>query len=126
MHRGQAVISSRKWTLQVDTLIGGYTMRTNRFLTLFTMALLGSATAFAGDTTVKEKTKAGDTSVEQKKTTKEKTAEGTEKTKMHMVVGTVKEYEAGNKIKVTLDKGDESFDLHAKDTRVTVSPGVMV
>jgi hypothetical protein len=80
-----------------------------------TCLLVGSAAAFAQSTAM-EKT-------DEKKVT---TTEGTMKSKDHTVVGTVKTYEAGKKIKVLVGKKTHSFVLDSKSVNTTVDPAVAV
>jgi hypothetical protein len=53
-------------------------------------------------------------------------ASGTTKSKDHSVVGTVKSYEAGKKIKVLVGKKTHSFTLNSKSVGTTVDPSVAV
>ncbi len=57
---------------------------------------------------------------------KVKTTEGTMKSKDHIVVGTVKEYQAGKEIKVLVGKKTRSFDLDSQSVNTTVDPAVAV
>jgi hypothetical protein len=54
------------------------------------------------------------------------TTSGTMKFTDHTVVGTVKEYEAGKKIKVLVGKKARSFTLDSKSVNTTVDPSVAV
>jgi hypothetical protein len=60
---------------------------------------------------------------EEKKVT---TTSGTMKSMDHTVVGTVKEHEAGKKIKVLVGKKTRSFTLDSKSVNTTVDPSVAV
>ncbi len=77
--------------------------------------LLAAAPAVAQD-------KPMDKTVEQKVTT----TEGTVKSTDHVVVGTVKEYDAGKKIKLVVGKKTKSFTLDSKSVHTTVDPSVAV
>ena len=76
---------------------------------------LGGLAALAQDTT-------GEKTVDKKVTT----TSGTAKSKDHTVVGTVKEFVAGKKIKVLVGKKTHSFTLDSKSVGTTVDPSVMV
>ncbi len=54
------------------------------------------------------------------------TSDGTMKSKDHIVVGTVKTYAAGKKIKVIVGKKTHSFVLDSKSVNTTVDPAVAV
>lgn len=68
------------------------------------------------------------TTMEKTETKKVKDPNGPDtKTKKTTVIGSVKEYEAGKKIKIATSKSkSKSFDLDAKDTTATVDPAVAV
>lgn len=85
------------------------------FSTALSVLLLGGTAAF-GDDKPMEKT-------DEKKVT---TTAGTTKTKDHIVVGTVKEFEAGKEIKVLVGKKTHSFALDAKDVNTSVDPAIAV
>jgi hypothetical protein len=76
----------------------------------------GAALAQTTTTTAMEKT-------DEKKVT---TADGTMKSKDHTVVGTVKTYEPGKKIKVLVGTKSRSFTLDSKSVNTTVDPAVAV
>lgn len=80
-----------------------------------TCLLVGGSAALAQNTPM-EKT-------DEKKVT---TTEGTMKSKDHVVVGTVKAYTAGKKIKVLVGKKTHSFALNSKSVNTTVDPAVAV
>jgi hypothetical protein len=80
-----------------------------------TCVLVGGAAALAQSTPM-EKT-------DEKKVT---TTEGTMKSKNHTVVGTVKMYEPGKKIKVLVGTKTHSFSLGSKSVNTTVDPAVAV
>jgi hypothetical protein len=82
------------------------------FASAVSLLLLGGTTAFGQ----MEKT-------EEKKVT---TSSVTTKTKDHVVVGIVKEYQAGEKIKVLVGKKTRSFDLDEKSVSTAVDPKVAV
>lgn len=77
--------------------------------------LVGGSVAIAQSTSM-EKT-------DEKKVT---TTDGTMKSKDHTVVGTVKAYQAGKKIKVLVGKKTHSFVLNSKSVNTTVDPAVAV
>jgi hypothetical protein len=54
------------------------------------------------------------------------TSQGTAKATDHTVVGTVKTYTAGKKIKVLVGKKTHSFVLDSKTVQTTVAPSVAV
>ena len=83
------------------------------FASALSMLLLGGTAAFADEKPM-EKT-------DEKKVT---TTSGTEKSKDHIVVGTVKEFEAGKEIKVLVGKKAYSFALDAKDVNTSVDPSI--
>ncbi len=85
------------------------------FASTLSVLLLGGTAAF-GDDKPMEKT-------DEKKVT---TSAGTMKSKDHIVVGTVKEYEAGKELKVLVGKKTHSFTLDSKDVNVSVDPAVAV
>jgi hypothetical protein len=85
------------------------------FVPALAVLFLGGSAAFAEDKPM-EKTN-------EKTVT---TASGTMKSKDHTVVGTVKEYEAGKKIKVLVGKKTRSFTLDSKSVNTTVDPSVAV
>ena len=85
------------------------------FVPVLAVLLLGGSAAFAQDKPM-EKT-------DEKKVT---TSDGTMKSKNHTVVGTVKEFEAGKKIKVLVGKKTHSFTLDSKSVNTTVDPSVAV
>lgn len=102
-------------------------MKIHYILSAVAMFSLSAGVVVADEAQIKEKTKIGEQSAEKKTTVKGKSESGTDKMKIHEVLGTVKEYDAGKAIKVTLEKGDnESFSLDKKDTRVVVDSGVKV
>ena len=80
-----------------------------------TFLLVGGSAALA-QTAAMEKT-------DEKKVT---TADGTMKSKDHVVVGTVKTFTAGKKIKVLVGKKTHSFVLNSKSVTTTVDPTVAV
>lgn len=82
---------------------------------VLTCLLVGGSAALAQSTPM-EKT-------DEKKVT---TTSGTMKSKDHTVVGTVKTYEAGKKIKVLVGKKTHSFALNSKSVTTTVDPTVAV
>ncbi len=90
-------------------------MNRNVFASALSVLLLGGAAAVAQDKPM-EKT------AEKKVTTNE----GTMKTKSHTVVGTVKEFEAGKKLKVLVGKKTRTFALDSKSVATTVDPSVAV
>ena len=85
------------------------------FSSALSVLLLGGTAAFADDKPM-EKT-------DEKKVT---TTEGTAKSKDHIVVGTVKEFEAGKELKVLVGKKTHSFSLDSKNVNTTVDPSVAV
>jgi hypothetical protein len=85
------------------------------FATALSLALLGGSAAFAQEAPSEKST--------EKKVT---TANGTAKSSVHTVVGTVKEFEAGKKIKVLVGKKTRSFALDAKTVATSVDPSVAV
>jgi len=88
----------------------------HRFLvSALSVLLLGGFSAVAQDKPV-EKT------VEKKVTT----SSGTMKSTDHSVVGTVKFFEAGKKIKVLVGKKTHTFALDSKTVGTTVDPSVAV
>ena len=90
-------------------------MNRNIFASALSVLLLGGSAAVA-QTNPTEKTNE----------TKITTSDGTMKYKDHTVVGTVKEYEAGKKIKVLVGKKTKSFSLDSKSVATTVDPSVAV
>jgi hypothetical protein len=90
-------------------------MNRKAFASALSVLLLGGAAAMAQDKPM-EKT-------DEKKVT---TAEGTTKSTDHTVVGTVKTYDAGKKIKVLVGKKTRSFALDSASVRTTVDPAVAV
>lgn len=82
------------------------------FASALSVLLLGGTAAFGQTEKTTEK--------------KVKTTEGTMKSKDHIVVGTVKEFEAGKKLKVLVGKKTHSFDLDEKKVNTTVDPAVAV
>lgn len=84
------------------------------FSSVLSVLLLGGTAAFADDKPM-EKT-------DEKKTTMADAA----KSKDHIVVGTVKEFEAGKQLKVLVGKETHSFALDAKDVNISVDPAVAV
>jgi hypothetical protein len=85
------------------------------FAGALSVLLLGGGVAFAQAPAMEKK--------DEKKVT---TTEGTMKSQEHTVVGTVKAYEAGKKIKVLVGKKTRSFDLNSKKVSTTVDPAVAV
>ncbi len=85
------------------------------FSSALSVLLLGGTAAFADDKPM-----------EKKDETKVTTTEGTMKSKDHIVVGVVKEYRAGEKLKVLVGKKTHSFDLDEKKVSTTVDPAVAV
>jgi hypothetical protein len=85
------------------------------FVSALSVLLLGGFAAIAEDKSV-EKT------VDKKVTT----ASGTTKSTAHSVVGTVKFFEAGKKIKVLVGKKTQTFMLDSKTVGTTVDPAVAV
>ena len=85
------------------------------FVPALSVLFLGGPAAVAQDKPM-EKT-------EEKKVT---TTSGTMTSRAHTVVGTVKEYEAGKKIKVLVGKKTRSFTLDSKSMNTTVDPSVAV
>lgn len=85
------------------------------FSSALSVLLLGGTAAFADDKPMER--------TDEKKVT---TTAGTTKTKDHIVVGIVKEYQAGEKLKVLVGKKTQSFDLDEKDVNTTVDPSVAV
>ena len=85
------------------------------FVSALSVLVLGGGTAIADDKPM-EKTEV------QKVTT----TSGTMKYKDHTVVGPVKEFEAGKKIKVLVGKKTRSFSLSSKSVNTTVDPSVAV
>lgn len=90
-------------------------MNRNVFAGVLSAVLLGGAAAVAQAPPMEKK--------DEKKVT---TTEGTMKSNEHTVVGTVKSYEAGKKIKVLVGKKTHSFDLASKKVSTTVDPSVAV
>ena len=90
-------------------------MNRNVFAGALSVLLLGGAAALAQAPPMEKK--------DEKKVT---TTDGTMKSNDHTVVGTVKEYEAGKKIKVLVGKKTRSFDLDSKKVSTTVDPSVAV
>ena len=90
-------------------------MNRNVFAGALSVLLLGSAVAVAQAPPMEKK--------DEKTVT---TNDGTMKSKEHTVVGTVKEYTAGKKLKVLVGKKTRSFDLDAKKVSTTVDPSVVV
>ena len=90
-------------------------MKHKFFVPVFSVLLLGGSVAFA-QVKPMEKT-------DEKKVT---TTSGTMKYKDHTVVGPVKEFEAGKKIKVLVGKKTRSFSLSSKSVNTTVDPSVAV
>ena len=90
-------------------------MKRKFFASALSVLLLGGTAAFADEKPM-EKT-------DEKKVT---TASGTEKSRDHVVVGTVKEFEAGKEIKVLVGKKTHSFALDSKDVNTSVDPSVAV
>ncbi|MFI5119437.1 MAG: hypothetical protein ACHQM4_03445 [Thermoanaerobaculia bacterium] len=90
-------------------------MNRNFFATALSVLLLGGGAAVAQNKPM-EKT-------DEKKVT---TTAGTAKSKEHVVVGTVKEYEAGKELKVLVGKKTHSFALDAKDVNTSIDPAVAV
>ncbi len=91
-------------------------MNRNVFASVLSVLLLGGAAAAVAQDKPMEKN-------DEKKVT---TTEGTMKSKSHTVVGTVKEYEAGKKLKVLVGKKTRSFALDSKSVATTVDPSVVV
>ncbi len=85
------------------------------FASAVSALLLGGTGVFADDKPM-EKT-------DEKKVT---TTAGTTKSKDHIVVGTVKEFEAGKQIKVLVGKKTHSFALDSKGVNTSVDPAVAV
>jgi len=85
------------------------------FASTLSLFLLGGMAAF-GDDKPMEKT-------DEKKVT---TASGTAKSKDYVIVGTVKEYEAGKELKVLVGKKMHSFTLGSKSVKASVAPTVAV
>lgn len=85
------------------------------FSSALSVLLLGGTAAFADDKPMER--------TDEKKVT---TTEGTAKLKDHIVVGTVKEFEAGKEIKVLVGKKTHSFSLDSKNVNTTVDPSVAV
>lgn len=85
------------------------------FVSALSALLLGGTAAFADDKPMER--------TDEKKVT---TTDGTMKSKDHVVVGTVKEFEAGKKIKVLVGKKTHSFDLDEKSVNTSVDPAVAV
>lgn len=90
-------------------------MNRNVFASALSVLLLGGAAAVAQDKPMER--------TDEKKVT---TTEGTMTSKDHTVVGTVKEYEAGKKIKVLVGKKTRSFALDSKSVSTSVDPSVAV
>jgi hypothetical protein len=93
-------------------------MKIQKVLSLVVVASLSgpavlSATAMAQGDTSSSESQTGHSPRSGKMVTKE-------------YIGTVKEYQAGDKLKITTDKGDESFDLNKTDMRTMVDPGLAV
>ncbi len=91
-------------------------MNRNVFASALSVLLLGGSAAAVAQEKPMEKT-------DEKKVT---TSEGTMKSKSHTVVGTVKEYEAGKKLKVLVGKKTHTFALDSKTVNTTVDPAVAV
>ncbi len=89
-------------------------MSRNLFATALSVLLLGGSVAVAQAPMEKK---------DEKKTT---TTDGTKKSTEHTVVGTVKSYDAGKKLKVKVGKKTRSFDLNAHNVTTTVDPAVAV
>lgn len=100
---------------RVQLALGEVYMNRKSFVPALAVLFLGGSTAFAQDKPM-EKTS-------EKKVT---TASGTTKSTAHTVVGTVKEYDAGKKIKVLVGKKTRSFALDSKSVNTTVDPSVAV
>jgi hypothetical protein len=90
-------------------------MKSKFFSSALSVLLLGGTVAF-GDDKPMEKT-------DEMKVT---TTAGTSKSKDHIVVGTVKEFEAGKELKVLVGKKTHSFALDSKDVNISVDPAVAV
>lgn len=85
------------------------------FAGVLSALLLGGSAAFAQAPAMEKK--------DEKKVT---TTDGTMKSNEHTVVGTVKSYTAGKRIKVLVGKKTRSFDLNSKKVSTTVDPTVAV
>ena len=85
------------------------------FASTLSVLLLGGTAAFGDDKPMEK--------IDEKKVT---TAAGTTKSKDHVVVGTVKEYEAGKELKVLVGTKTHSFTLDSKDVNISVDPAVAV
>ena len=90
-------------------------MNRNVFAGALSVLLLGGAAAVAQTPSMEKK--------DEKKVT---TTEGTMKSSEHTVVGTVKSYTAGKKIKVLVGKKTRSFDLDSRSVSTSVDPSVAV
>ena len=90
-------------------------MNRNVFAGALSILLLGGTAAVAQAPAMEKK--------DEKKVT---TTEGTMKSNEHTVVGTVKSYTAGKKIKVLVGKKTRSFDLDSKSVSTSVDPAVAV
>jgi hypothetical protein len=90
-------------------------MNRNVFAGALSVLLLGASAAVAQDPAMEKKSEKTVT-----------TTDGTMKSTDHTVVGTVKEYKAGKKLKVLVGKKTRSFDLDAKKVSTTVDPAVAV
>lgn len=85
------------------------------FISALSVLLLGGTAAFAED-------KPAEKTVEKKVTT----SSGTTKSTDHSLVGTVKYFDAGKKIKVLVGKKTRAFALDSKTIGTTVDPSVAV
>ena len=84
--------------------------------TLSLLLLVGGGIALADDTKT----------MESSKETKVTTTAGTTKSHSDTCIGTVKAYEAGKTLKVTVGKKTRSFPLDAAKTTVSMDPSVAV
>ncbi len=82
------------------------------FSSVLSVLLLGGTAAFADDKPMEKKN--------------ETTMAGATETKDHVVVGTVKEFEAGKELKILVGNETHSFALDAKDVNISVDPAIAV
>jgi hypothetical protein len=80
---------------------------------VLSVLLLGGTATFADDKSME-------------KTDEKTTTAGATEAKDHIVVGTVKEFEAGKELKILVGKEMRSFALDAKDVNTSVDPAVAV